>query len=277
MELSGDSRIEAERVVRSAEAMLQQPANIAAYETQLVEQLPDSLLKLRGLLNAQPFSLEQVPQRFRERLISPDGQHLVSVNPATLLNDRDATDAFITEVSANAPNAAGRSVVEWGIGAVVIESFQQAAGTAFGAIFILLVLYFRGWKFPLLVLAPIAMTIVLTFAVCSVLGISLNMANILMVPLILGLGVDTGIHIVHRHRQTQREGGGQAMDPAIRRAVMISGLTTVGTFCSLSLSPHQGAASIGLLLTIAISLLLIISLVLLPILLRWFAPVPASA
>ena len=160
---------------------------------------------------------------------------------------------------------------------MVIESFKQAAGTAFGAIFILLVLYFRGWKFPLLVLAPIAITIVLTFAVCSVLGISLNMANILMVPLILGLGVDTGIHIVHRHRQTQREGGGQAMDPAIRRAVVISGLTTVGTFCSLSLSPHQGAASIGLLLTIAISFLLIISLVLLPILLRWFAPVPASA
>ena len=276
LELSGDSRIEAERVVRSAEAMLQQE-HIAAYETQLVEQLPDSLLKLRGLLNAQPFSLEQVPQRFRERLISPDGQHLVSVNPATLLNDRGATDAFITEVSANAPNAAGRSVVEWGIGAVVIESFQQAAATAFGAIFVLLILYFRGWKFPLLVLAPIAMTIVLTLAVCSVLGISLNMANILMVPLILGLGVDTGIHIVHRHRQAQREGGRQAMDPAIRRAVSISGLTTVATFCSLSLSPHQGAASIGLLLTIAISLLLIISLVLLPILLRWFAPVPASA
>ena len=277
LELSGDSRIEAERVVRSAEAMLQQQEHIAAYETQLVEQLPDSLLKLRGLLNAQPFSLEQVPQRFRERLISPDGQHLVSVNPATLLNDRDATDAFITEVSANAPNAAGRSVVEWGIGAVVIESFQQAAATAFGAIFVLLILYFRGWKFPLLVLAPIAMTIVLTLAVCSVLGISLNMANILMVPLILGLGVDTGIHIVHRHRQAQREGGRQAMDPAIRRAVSISGLTTVATFCSLSLSPHQGAASIGLLLTIAISLLLIISLVLLPILLRWFAPVPAPA
>ena len=94
LELSGDSRIEAKRVVRSAEAMLQQE-HIAAYETQLVEQLPDGLLKLRGLLNAQPFSLEQVPQRFRERLISPDGQHLVSVNPATLLNDRGATDAFI--------------------------------------------------------------------------------------------------------------------------------------------------------------------------------------
>ena len=141
----------------------------------------------------------------------------------------------------------------------------------------LLIMYFRGWTLPLLVLIPIAMTIVLTFAASSLLGISLNMANILMVPLILGLGVDTGIHIVHRHRQTQREGGEQAMDPAIRRAVMISGLTTVGTFCSLSLSPHQGAASIGLLLTIAISLLLVISLVLMPILLRWFAPAKGSA
>ena len=140
----------------------------------------------------------------------------------------------------------------------------------------LLILYFRGWTLPLLVLTPIAMTIVLTFLASSLLEISLTMANILMVPLILGLGVDTGIHIVHRHRQTQREGGGQAMDPAIRRAVMISGLTAVGTFCSLSLSPHQAAASIGLLLTKAISLLLVISLVLMPILLRWFASVPSS-
>ena len=276
-DLQGDSRVQAETVLDSAQAILRQPPQLAAYEAQLAEQLSAGLVALRDLLNAQPFTLEQVPQRFRERLISSDGQHLVSVNPATLLNDRDATDAFIAEVSGNAPNAAGRSLVEWGIGAVVVESFQQATATAFGAIFVLLIMYFRGWTLPLLVLIPISVTIVLTFAASSLLGISLNMANILMVPLILGLGVDTGIHIVHRYRQTQLEGSEQAMDPAIRRAVMISGLTTVGTFCSLSLSPHQGAASIGLLLTIAISLLLIISLVLMPRLLRWFAPARGSA
>jgi predicted RND superfamily exporter protein len=194
----------------------------------------------------------------------------MSVNPTQKLNDRQATDAFIAEVAASAPNAAGRSVVEWGIGAVVVEAFQQATAMAFATIFLLLLLYFRNWIFPLLVLTPIAMTVVLTFAVCVLLGISLNMANILMVPLILGLGVDTGIHMVHRYRQAQA--GAEAMDPAIRRAVLISGLTTIGTFCSLSLSPHQGAASIGLLLTVAISLLLVISLVLLPVLLNWFAP-----
>lgn len=165
--------------------------------------------------------------------------------------------------------------MEWGVGGVVVQSFQQAVATAFGLIFLFLMIYFRGWKLPLLVFIPIGVTVVLTFAICAVMNISLNMANILMVPLILGLGVDTGIHIVHRHNQ--RQGAEGALDPAIRRAVMISGLTTVGTFCSLSLSPHLGAASIGILLSIAISILLITSLVLMPILLRWFAADQANS
>ena len=271
-ELSGESKRQAMEVLAAAQEMVGFAGRRQEFEQQLAVQMPAALNAFSALLAAQPFTLADVPESFRSRLVTADGQHLLSVNPASQLNDRQATDAFIAEVSSAAPNAAGRSVVEWGVGAVVVESFQQATATAFASIFLLLLVYFRGWKYPLLVLTPIAVTVVLTFAICVLLGISLNMANILMVPLILGLGVDTGIHIVHRHRQMQM--GAEAMDPAIRRAVMISGLTTVGTFCSLSLSPHQGAASIGLLLTVAIGLLLIISLTLMPILLRRFAPVP---
>ena len=274
--LQGSTRQQAEAVFVAAQRLVQDQAATAIFEQQLAQQMPQALAEFRALLAAQPFGLENVPSQFQQRLITADGQHLLSVNPVRALNDRDATDAFIAEVVSVAPNAAGRSVVEWGIGEVVVESFQQATTTAFAVIFVLLLLYFRGWKLPLLVLMPIAMTVVLTFALCVLLGISLNMANILMVPLILGLGVDTGIHIVHRHRQDQghqpANGDRQTVDAAVRRAVMISGLTTIGTFCSLSLSPHQGTASIGLLLTIAIGLLLLISLLLLPILLGWFAP-----
>lgn len=268
--LEGRSAQDAEQVLGAALRLAQSPTQRLTFEQQFSKQLRESLIDLKGLLTARPFALADVPEHFRSRLVAPDGRHLMSVNPVEKLNDRQATDAFIAEVAASAPNAAGRSVVEWGIGAVVVEAFQQATAIAFATIFLLLLLYFRNWVFPLLVLTPIAMTVVLTFAVCVLSGISLNMANILMVPLILGLGVDTGIHIVHRYRQAQI--GAPAMDPAIRRAVLISGLTTIGTFCSLSLSPHQGAASIGLLLTVAISLLLVISLVLLPVLLNWFAP-----
>lgn len=269
VELPDSAAEEAQKVLESAQGLVLDQPKLAAFEQQMFQQFPLSLAEFRRLLVVEPFGLADVPVYFRQQLVAPSGQHLVSVNPASQLNDRDATDAFIAEVSAVAPNVAGRSVVEWGVGGVVIQSFQQAVATAFGFIFLLLTVYFRGWKLPLLVFIPIGVTVILTFAFCVVMNISLNMANILMVPLILGLGVDTGIHVVHRH--TQGQGGARGLDPAIRRAVMISGLTTVGTFCSLSLSPHLGAASIGILLSIAIGVLLVTSLVLMPILLRWFA------
>lgn len=273
-ELPNGAADAARQVLESAQNLARAPAKLEAFEQQMFQQYSSSLAEYRRLLTFEPFALDDVPAHFRQQLIAQSGQHLVSVNPSSQLNDRDATDTFIAQVSAVAPNVAGRSVVEWGVGGVVIQSFQQAVATAFLIIFLVLVCYFRGWKLPLLVFIPIGVTVILTFALCVALKISLNMANILMVPLILGLGVDTGIHIVHRH--TQGQVAGDTMDPAIRRAVMISGLTTIGTFCSLSFSPHLGAASIGIILSIAISVLLVTSLLLMPILLRWFAVDQAS-
>jgi hypothetical protein len=117
------------------------------------------------------------------------------------------------------------------------------------------------------VLVPIAFSLILTFATTSFLSLNLNMANILVVPLIIGLGVDSGIHVTHRFFK----GDDLKHQFATRRAVLISGLTTLGTFFSLILSPHQGAASIGLLLTISIFWLLVLSLFLLPNLLAFFS------
>ena len=126
--------------------------------------------------------------------------------------------------------------MEWGVGGVVVQSFQQAVAAAFGLIFLFLMIYFRGWKLPLLVFIPIGVTVVLTFAICAVMNISLNMANILMVPLILGLGVDTGIHIVHRHNQRQ---GAEGALIRHSQGWRISGLTT-GTFFPQFESPPGG-------------------------------------
>ena len=92
------------------------------------------------------------------------------------------------------------------------------------------------------------------------------MANILVVPLIIGLGVDTGIHVVHRMTRVGADG---LAATSTARAVIISALTTIGTFFSLSFSSHLGAASIGLLLTVAISLLVMVTFVLLPALMQF--------
>ena len=225
-----------------------------------------SQAELNRMLTAPAPTLASLPDGFRSRLITAAGEHLVTVQPTHALTSRDQTDQFVADVLSVEPMAAGRTMVEWGIGEVVIAAFFQAILTTLIAVIVLLILYFKRLSPVVLVLLPIGLTILYTLAIAEWLGLTLNMANILVVPLIIGLGVDTGIHIIHRYEQS---GPRYAVD-ATHKAVILSGLTTCGTFFSLSFSPHGGAASIGLLLTIAIGLLLAISLTVLPLLGRRF-------
>jgi hypothetical protein len=99
------------------------------------------------------------------------------------------------------------------------------------------------------------------------LNMPLNMANVLVLPLIFGLGVDNGIHVVDRfHRAGDVS---HLMHSSTPRAVMLSTLTTIGTFAALILSPHQGTASIGVLLSTAVALLLLFTVFVLPVLLSY--------
>ena len=123
----------------------------------------------------------------------------------------------------------------------------------------------RRARVVLLILLPLMLSAVFTLALGVVFGMPINMANILVIPLIFGLGVDNGIHVVDRYL-----GEGDVdhlMHSSTPRAVLLSTLTTIGAFAALSISPHAGTASIGMLLTIAVGLLLLITLFLLPVLL----------
>ena len=235
-------------------------------DQQLFNGVNSELVSLRTLLKAQPFALDDVPDDLKRRMITSQGKHLMTVQPVNPLITRQATEEFINEVSRIAPNISGRSVVEWGVGNVVVGAFRFAGTVSLLCILALLILYFRNLILPIFVLVPIFLSILFTFAICQITGITLNMANILVVPLIIGLGVGTGIHVVHRYTQT---GGVESVyTSSTARAVLISALTTVGAFFSLSFSPHKGAASVGLLLTIAISLLIVFTFLVLPALLR---------
>ncbi|MFT5208449.1 MAG: hopanoid biosynthesis associated RND transporter like protein HpnN [Flavobacterium sp.] len=248
---------------------LKQEQERAFMNSEIERGLTSALADLRRRLRAEPFTLNDLPVELRQRLITDDGRHLILVQPSTPLLSREDTERFINEVNNLAPNIAGRSVVEWGIGDVVVESFLTAGLLSLTIIFFLLLSYFRKFTLAILVLVPIFLSLLFTFAICDLIGISLNMANVLVIPLIIGLGVDTGVHVVHRFHNFADKG--MSVEKVYRSstalAVLISGLTTMGTFFSLSFSPHKGAASIGMLLTIAISLLLLSTFIVLPALL----------
>jgi hypothetical protein len=134
----------------------------------------------------------------------------------------------------------------------------------------LLVLLLRRVWDVLLVMAPLALAALLAVAAARLAGLDFNLANIIVLPLLLGLGVDSGIHLVMRARdETKNAVGGEDDGKALLhtstpRAVLFSALTTVGSFGALATSGHRGTASMGLFLTLAIGMTLICMLVVLP-------------
>jgi predicted RND superfamily exporter protein len=243
---------------------------LAQLEQDLVAPLLAELAELRPRVLATPFGLEDLPTSTLDRLVAPDGRHRLEVIAGQQLNDLEAMDRFVTDVENVAPNIAGRTVVERGVGQSVVRSFNLAVIIALSCVVTVLLLYFREPLTPLLVLIPLGLTTLYTFAIIELTGLSLNMANILVVPLIFGLGVDTGIHVVHRYHHSRSVT--DVLRSSTPRAVTLSALTTIGTFFSLSFSPHKGAASIGLILSIAIAILMLVTFIVLPALLARFEP-----
>lgn len=261
--------------VASKLATLDNEAERRQLQRDLLESLFSQARLLQKQVQAQPFTLDSLPPALRSRLVAADGRHLMSVLPAEQLDSLDAMDRFVSGVESVAPNIAGRTAVERGIGQAVVRSFNTAVVLALSGIIIVLLLYFREPLTPLLILIPLALTSLFTFALIELTGLTINMANILVIPLIFGLGVDTGIHVVHRYHCSRNIS--ELLQSSTPRAVTLSALTTVGTFFSLAFSPHQGAASIGLILSVAITLLVVVTFIVLPALLAVFEPLRREA
>jgi hypothetical protein len=115
----------------------------------------------------------------------------------------------------------------------------------------------------MLIITPVLLAALLTAGVTVLFDIPLNFANVIALPLLFGMGVDNGIHIVHRYRVTHAGGTG-LMATSTAAAVFFGTLTTVFSFGNLAISPHVGMASMGQLLTIGMLLTMVTTLILLP-------------
>jgi len=247
---------------------------LQVWQPAVVKPLLTELSWVQRALQAQPFTFEDVPAHLARNFRSPQGKYLMVVNPAEDMSDVGQLNQFVQAVQTQAPQATGRAVIEWGVGAIVLDSFLMALAIAAVGVLLVLLINFRSLTTSLLILVPLALAMVITLAIGVWVDQPLNMANILVLPLIFGLGVDNGIHVVDRYR-----GAGDVyhlMHSSTPRAVMLSTLTTIGTFASLMLSPHQGTASIGFLLTCAVSLVLFLTVFVLPVLLSLVSTSPAD-
>lgn len=225
--------------------------------------LPYSLNHLNISLGSMPFTIADLPRDISEHWLSDQGVYRVVVIPAEDLNDPDALAKFVKEVQSIDDHVTGLAIADRASGAAVIKAFIQAFTGSLVAITLILWFMLRSFKETLLVIGPLMLAALLTGVVNVLLENTFNFANIIALPLLMGMGVDSGIHIVHRINSSDHASE-NLLQTSTARGVLFSSITTFCSFTSLSFSPHVGTASMGLLLAIGIALTLICTLIVLP-------------
>jgi predicted RND superfamily exporter protein len=206
-------------------------------------------------------------------MLTPDGRARVQAFPEHDLQDLAAMKRFVEEVKREAPRATGVVVNLVEFGDVTVESFTQAIVSATLVIALLLFLIWRSGADVLFAMAPLVLSASLTGASMVVMDLPFDFSNVIVIPLLLGIGVDSGIHLVHRFKA--RIAGDQGLlGTTTARAVFYSALTTTLSFGSLSFSAHNGMSILGRMLTAGMLFTVICNLVVLPALLALRRPPP---
>jgi hypothetical protein len=206
------------------------------------------LNQLKSLLQAQPVSLKTLPADLVEAWKTKDGLMRVEAQPRGDPNDNDTLRQFANAVLAAEPNAIGGPVSILKSGDTVVEAFIHAGIGALVVISLLLWLALRRITDVLLTLVPLLVAGAVTLEICVLIGLPLNFANIVALPLMLGVGVAFKIYYV----TAWRSGRTNLLQTSLTRAIFFSALTTATAFGSLWLSSHPGTASMGKLLALSL-------------------------
>ncbi|MGH8629620.1 MAG: MMPL family transporter, partial [Burkholderiales bacterium] len=249
------------RLVRALDAVIEgYPTRVPELHEALLADLPSELQNLDLALQAAPVGVDTLPEVINQDWIASDGRLRLEVFPRGDIFDLAVRNEFANAVLAVAPDAIGSVISSLESGRTVVTAFVHAGMIALGVITALLAVVLRRIRDVLLVLAPLLLAGLATISICVAARLPINFANIIALPLILGIGVSFSIYFVINWRNGLR----MPLRSPTARAVLFSALTTGVAFGSLMLSTHPGTASMGALLSIALGCTLVFILFVLP-------------
>ena len=239
-------------------------AALSATNAALTRFLPMQLDQLRMVLSVTtPATEADIPSEIREQYLLPDGQAHMEVHPKGALNDNLVLREFVRQVRSVWPDAGGAAITIVESARTIVHAFAVAAVSALAAIAVILFVFLRRLSHMLLVLAPLVLSALLTVILVVLIPEPLNFANIIALPLLLGVGVSFNIYFVMNWRQ----GLDAPLSSPTARAVLFSALTTGTAFGSLAASHHPGTASMGRLLLLSLACTLVATMIFEPALL----------
>ena len=243
-------------------------AVVLAANAALTRFLPQQLARLRTALEAGPVTEKDIPAEMARDWVAPDGRWRVQISAKPEATGAAGLRRFVDQVRAVIPQAGGSAVAIVSTADTIIQAFTRAATGAVIAILVILAVALRRVRDVLVILAPLILSSLLTLLMAVIVSMTLNFANIIALPLLLGVGVSFNIYFV----MNWRAGLAAPLQSPTARGVVFSALTTGTAFGSLALSAHPGTASMGRLLLLSLGCTLFTSLVFVPALLATFRP-----
>jgi len=246
---------------------------LAGFQRAFFAELGRRVARLQALTRPAPWTLETLPAAIREHFVGKDGSLAVYVYPAQDVWQPEHMQRFLAATRAVDPQLTGSTVSVHEASRVLREAFQTSTVATLIAVLLTLLLDFRG-RAALLAVVPLFLGALWLAESMGALGLSLNMANFFAVPILLGLGIDDGVHMVHR---AQEAPGGTLAGHAAGTGVILSSLTTAIGFGSLMTSSHAGLASLGAVMALGAGVLLAAAVVVVPALVRLREPLAPDA
>lgn len=238
---------------------------ISEYQQRVAGDLLARLDALRASANPESPTWSDLPAGLVTRFVSRDGKkHLLKVYAKEDIWNMDAMEQFVHEVRSVDRRATGNPLQTYEASRQMQRSYIQAAWYALIGTLIVVYLDFHSIGYTLMAMLPLAVGLLQMFGILGFLKMPLNPANMIVLPLMLGIGVENGVHIMHDFRQCR---GRYRMSPSVATAVLLTSLTNMVGFGSLMIASHRGLQSLGRVLTISMSCCLFASLVMLPALL----------
>jgi uncharacterized protein len=261
---------EIKKLSKNISTLLNNSANESDYlalEKQLLFNLDGRIHSLNEALNAEPVELNDIPNEVRDRWIS-NKHYKIEILPKENLNDNQAMKRFVKQLQGYDNTVIGGPIINIEAGDAVITAFKSAFIYALIAIALLLLFLIKQKLDAAIILISVLVGAVFTFGFMLIFNIPLNFANIIGLPLLLGIGVDSGIHIADRFRHEEVSNKNIFMTSS-SRGVIVSSLTTICSVGNLAFSSHTGTASMGLLLTLGLASMMISTMMILPAFLIW--------
>jgi uncharacterized protein len=246
---TGTGAVAAKRLAAAMTALAKADSSVRQRaEAVFVQPLKTTLDDLRNLLKAQEITRANLPPVLARDWVTPDGLARIDVAPKGDPNNNDVLRVFARAVQVVAPDATEGPISILEARRTVVTAFLVAGGCALLSIAIILWITLRRVSDVLLTLIPLLMAGVVTLEICVLIGMPLNFANIIALPLLLGVGVAFKIYYI----MAWREGQTNLLQSVLTRAVTFSACTTATAFGSLWFSSHPGTSSMGKLLAISL-------------------------